>query len=192
MDWILQATEAQIGRNNMNRNDYATHEDFCAIFRNQLDRLYVLALILAGDELVAEECLLTAFDSCAGESRVFKESALSWSRRSVIKNAIRIVLPGSGNSSPQGLVCKRNGLNVDEDASLKSVQDLPPFDRFVFVMSVLERYSDHECALLLGCSFADILPARIRALQRISTWGEKNYPDHRQRNSAISGQRRLA
>ena len=160
---------------NMNRNEYATHEDFCAIFRNQLDRLYLLALILAGDELVAEECFQAAFESCAGESRVFMESALSWSKRSIIKNAIRIVLPGSRNSSPNGLVRKRNGLNVDEDASLKSVQNLPSFDRFVFVMSVLERYSDHECALLLGCSFADILPARIRTLQRIARF-EKDYP----------------
>jgi len=163
----------------MNRNDYATHEDFCAIFRNQLDRLYVLALILAGDELVAEECFLAGFDSCAGESRVFKESGVSWSRRSVIKNAIRIVLPASDNSSCQSLVGKCNDLNLENGASLKGVRELQPFDRFVFVMSVLERYSDHECALLLGCSFADILPARIRALQRISTTAEKSYPDYR-------------
>ena len=61
---------------NMNRNDYATQEDFCAIFRNHLDRLYLLALVLAGDELMAEECFLAAFDSCAEENRVFKESAL--------------------------------------------------------------------------------------------------------------------
>jgi hypothetical protein len=123
----------------VNRNDYATHSDFCAIFRQHLDRLYLLALILAGDEVIAEKCFLAAFDSCAQESRIFKESALSWSRRSVIKNAIRIMLPASDNSSPQCLVAKRNSLDLDEDASLKCLQDLPPFDRFVFVMSVLER-----------------------------------------------------
>jgi hypothetical protein len=162
----------------MTRNDYATHSDFCAIFLEHLDRLYLLALILVYDELIAERCFLAALDSCAEENRVFKESALSWSRRSVIKNAIRIVLPASGHSSPQRLVGKRNGLNLDDDASLKYVRDLPPFDRFVFVMSVLERYSDHECAALLGCSRTDILPARIRAFQQISRI-EKSYPVHR-------------
>jgi len=162
----------------MNRNDYATHEDFCAIFRNQLDRLYVLALILAGDELVAEECFLAAFDSCAGESRVFKESALAWSRRSVIKSAIRIALPPSNNLSRQHLMGHSNDLNPDQNASRKCVQELPPFDRFVYVMSVLEHYSDHECALLLGCSFADILPARIRAFGQISRWGETSNHGH--------------
>src|SRR5215469_10388521 len=91
------SSDRSVDRNrmNMNRNDYATQEDFCAIFRNHLDRLYLLALVLAGDELMAEECFLAAFDSCAEENRVFKESALSWIRRSVIKNAIRIVLPAS-------------------------------------------------------------------------------------------------
>ena len=147
-------------------------------FRNHLDRLYLLALVLAGDELMAEECFLAAFDSCVEEHRVFKESAPSWSRRSVIKNAIRIVLPSPGNSYPQPLVGERNGLNADQDASLEYVQNLPPFDRFVFVMSVLECYSDHECAALLGCSWTDILPARIRAFQQISR-PEKTYLVHR-------------
>ena len=57
-------------------------------------------------------------------------------------------------------------------------QLMEQIDYNVFVMSVLERYSDRECALLLGCSCTDILPARIRALQQISTWGEESYPSH--------------
>ena len=162
----------------MNRSDYATHADFCAIFREQLDHLYLLALILAGGEVIAEKCFLAAFDLCAAESRVFKESALSWSRRSVIKSAINFVLPAACNSSRQHFASNRSDLSVHPDTLLKCVQDLPAFDRFVFVMSVLECYSDRECALLLGCSYADILPARIRAFQQMSTQKENNYPSH--------------
>jgi DNA-directed RNA polymerase specialized sigma24 family protein len=162
----------------VNRNDYATHSDFCAIFRQHMDRLYLLALMLAGNELMAEKCFLAAFDSCAEESRVFRDSALSWSRRSVIKSAIRFVLPASASSSRHHLVSNGTRPNLDQDASLRCVQELPAFDRFVFVMSVLERYSDRECALLLGCSCTDILPARICALQQISRRGEKSYPGH--------------
>jgi hypothetical protein len=160
----------------VNRNDYATHSDFCVIFREQLDSLFLLALLLAGNELIAEKCFLAAFDSCAGENRVFKESALSWSRRTVIKSAIRMVLPASGNSSGRHLPGDRNGLDLDDDVLLKCVQELPPFDRFVFVMSMLERYSDRECALLLNCSCADILPARMRALRYIARRVEKRSP----------------
>jgi DNA-directed RNA polymerase specialized sigma24 family protein len=161
----------------VNRNDYATHSDFCAIFRNHLDHLYLLAMILAGHELIAEKCFLAAFDSCAQESRVFRESALSWSRRSVIKYAIRIVLPAPGNSSPQCLVAKRNSVDLDEDASLKCLQDLPPFERFVFVMSVLERYSVHECALLLGCRFDSdgTCPECLAGLEQFCPIGQLAY-----------------
>src|SRR5215467_13597235 len=79
-------------------NDYATHSDFCAIFREQLDSLFLLALLLTGDELTAEKCFLAAFDSCA-ESLVFKESAVGWSRRCVIKNAIRLMSPAPTDPS---------------------------------------------------------------------------------------------
>jgi DNA-directed RNA polymerase specialized sigma24 family protein len=158
------------------RNDYATHSDFCAIFHQQLDRLYSLALILNGDELRAEECLLAAFDSCVEGSLVFKGSAVAWSRRSVIKRAIRFMLPSPSSPFLPDLVGNRCDSSSDRDASLKSVRDLSSFDRFVFVMSVLERYSDRECALLLDCSCADVVAARIRALQQISRRLTEMYP----------------
>ena len=163
---------------NVNRNDYATHADFCAIFRQHTDRLYSLALILTGDELTAEKCFLAALDSCAEERLVFRESALSWSRRSVIKSTIRFTLPAPGNQTGPPSLSNCNGLNLGRHSSLKCLQELPPFDRFVFVMSVLERYCDRECALLLNCSYAEILPARIRAFQQISMKTGKSYPSY--------------
>ena len=159
------------------RNDYATHSDFCAIFREQLDSLFLLALLLTRDEPNAEKCFLAAFDSCAEGNLVFKESATGWSRRSVIKSAIRLMSPVPTAPARPLFPDNDNNLNLGQDAPLNRVQQLPPFDRFVFVMSVLERYSDRDCALLLGCSGADILPARIRALQKISRI-EKSYPVH--------------
>jgi hypothetical protein len=161
--------EKEVRSAGKSRDEYAAHSDFCAVFRQQLDCLYWLALILTGDELKAEECLLKALDSCVTGSLVFKESAVAWSRRSVIKCAICFMLPSSSVPSRPGSLSHRCDLSSDHDASLKSLQELNPFDRFVFVMSVLERYSDRECVLLLGCACADILPARIRALRKIST-----------------------
>ena len=35
------------------------------------------------------------------------------------------------------------------------------------VMSVLERYSDLDCSVLLGCARRDVIAARIRGLQQI-------------------------
>jgi hypothetical protein len=158
------------------RNEHATHSDFCAVFLQHLGRLYLLALMLTGDELNAEKCFFAAFDSCVEQSRVFRESAVRWSRRSVIKSAIGLTLPAPDGPSRPHRVRNRNAPNRDQDASLKCVQDLPPFDRFVFVMSVLEGYSDRECALLLACTRADIVAARIRAFQQISAGAERAIP----------------
>jgi len=50
-------------------------------------------------------------------------------------------------------------------------------------MAVLERYSDHECSLLLGCPRRDVLAARTRSLQQIGSEVENLY-QHLTVNSA--------
>jgi hypothetical protein len=40
---------------------------------------------------------------------------------------------------------------ADEQGEIAAVLDLGPFERFVYVMSVLEHYSDQDCSVLLGC-----------------------------------------
>jgi DNA-directed RNA polymerase specialized sigma24 family protein len=53
------------------------------------------------------------------------------------------------------------------DDEIGPVTQLPPLERFVFVMSILERYSDWECSVLLGCSTRNVAKARMRALRRL-------------------------
>jgi len=59
---------------------------------------------------------------------------------------------------------KDPGTHFEIDAVLR----LADFDRFVFVMSVLEHYSEHDCGLLLGCSARDILEGRTHALKELA------------------------
>lgn len=47
--------------------------------------------------------------------------------------------------------------------------ELAPLMRFAFVMSVLERYSEHECYRLLNCTVPDVIDARSQALQTAFT-----------------------
>lgn len=169
--WTRKVRSAGKGGNN-----YATHSDFCSVFLQQLDRLYSLALILTGDEFRAEECLLAAFDSCEQQNLVFKESAVSWSRRTVIKIAIRFMSPAPFGTARHSLLGNRSNLNVDPDVSIGRLLELPAFDRFAYVMSVLEGYADRDCALLLGCPCADVVAARIRAFQQISRTLTGMYP----------------
>ena len=54
-----------------------------------------------------------------------------------------------------------------EQLETAAVLRLEPFERFVYVMSVLERYSDPDCSVILGCARRDVIAARIRALEQI-------------------------
>jgi DNA-directed RNA polymerase specialized sigma24 family protein len=61
-------------------------------------------------------------------------------------------------------------LSAEQEVEIAAViLGLEPFERIVYVMTVLERYSDQDCSLLLGCARRDVLAARIRALQRIGS-----------------------
>jgi hypothetical protein len=42
------------------------------------------------------------------------------------------------------------------------------FERFVFVMSVLEGYAVRECAALLSCTDQEIITARSQVLERLA------------------------
>ena len=60
---------------------------------------------------------------------------------------------------------------------INGVLQLDDFARFVLVMSVLEHYSQHDCALLLGCSVPEVREARARALNDLA---HSPYMDHSQ------------
>jgi DNA-directed RNA polymerase specialized sigma24 family protein len=49
-----------------------------------------------------------------------------------------------------------------------AVLGLADFERFVFVLCVLERYREHECALLLNCSASEVREARTQAIEELA------------------------
>jgi hypothetical protein len=55
-----------------------------------------------------------------------------------------------------------------------AIFDLPDFDRLVFVICVLERYSILDCALLLRRSPKDVNDARVRAIYQVVSAEERN------------------
>jgi hypothetical protein len=56
-----------------------------------------------------------------------------------------------------------------DNTSFTPILLLEAFERFVFVMSILEGQSDEECAILLRCSRRDVMMARVLSLQRQSS-----------------------
>ena len=52
---------------------------------------------------------------------------------------------------------------------LAPILELDPFERFVFVISVLEARSEEDCAILLKSSRRDVMIARVLAIKRLAT-----------------------
>lgn len=146
---------------------YATPTDFCRIFHEEMDSLYSLALVLTRNHEQAQQCLLAALEDCSTAATVFPEWAYSWSKRAVIKNAIRLLNPVPGvNSEPEA---PQVAIAGEMDSSARAYLQLQSFDRFVFALSALEGYTIRECAALLGASWREVEQARVRGLQQIAT-----------------------
>ena len=152
---------------------YATHEDFHSIFSEGLTELYKLSFLLTRDPEKAERCLVTGLDDCVIGNGVFREWARSWAKRAIVQNAIRELKPrpNHSNSPMSGATfpdAKQLLTDPGLDFEMDAVFRLEDFERFVLIMSVLEHYSEHDCALLLGCSSREIREGRARALQELT------------------------
>ncbi|MGB8911275.1 MAG: hypothetical protein WCC85_03320 [Candidatus Sulfotelmatobacter sp.] len=109
--------------------------------------------------------------------------------------------PPAQNNQPHTLDAGSGTGALTQHAEITGIVDLPAFERFAFVMSVLERYSDQECSLLLGCVRADVAAARTRALERLGKFADlhrklvsigSNQETRRDSNSESAPQRTAA
>lgn len=144
--------------------DYAMPFDFCKVFEHHMTLLYTLSFLLTGDHDKAEQCWVAALEDCVRCNRVFRESAQSWARHTVIKNAMRLIAP----------VRSITTIKIQEvpepisDNTLIAITGLDAFARFVYVMSALEGFSDRECSVTLDCTVAEVVQARIQAMQQLA------------------------
>lgn len=141
--------------------------DFCKLFNDHLEHLYTLSLLLTADHHKAEQCFVAGLEDCLQGNPVSRDWAQSWATHAVIKNAIRTMSPSRDDTKTT-----TENYDVAEpaselDATAAGITKLPLFDRFVYVISVLEKYSDRECSVLLDCTVEEIAGARTRALQRL-------------------------
>ncbi len=147
---------------------YMTISEFADIFTCHIGSLYRLSFLLMGDSTKAERCLLNAFEICLTGTAIPDQWSIAWSKLSVVKSAIQLTSPSPTATRTCIIVSHNAEPPVDLPDPLQDVRQLPAFDRFVYVMSILARYRIHECSLLLNCSRRDVAAARKRALLRVA------------------------
>jgi hypothetical protein len=187
-----------IGKQITRPTPYASSDDFRQVFDEHMNSLYLLAFLLTADQDKAELCFVSGLEDAVEGNPVFKQWAQSWARRAVIRNAARVLSPrpegGNGRSPSSSDPVNNNGrvLPFAQPAEIASVLGLEPFERFVYVITTLERYSDQDCAVLLGCARRDVLAARTHALQQLASEAATHHgqqPTAREENPA-PGERR--
>jgi DNA-directed RNA polymerase specialized sigma24 family protein len=158
--------------------EYATRSDFQQIFTEDMAGLHLLALLLTADPGKAERCFVAGLEESVGDNSVFRQWARSWSKRAIIKNAIKALRPrpaspglasdAAAHSAAYNTGARDAGEGREDRPAnnlVAAVTALSPFERFVLVMAVLEGYSPKECAALLGCPVRSVARARSQALQ---------------------------
>jgi hypothetical protein len=150
----------------------ARGEDVREISSEDLNSLYQLSFLLTRDHDKAEPCFLVGLEIFNKGNRTFNQWAHTWAKRIVIENAIREVNPRPGvpYSYTSAIVFPYEAqLSTPPGGhfELEAILELEDFERFVFVMSVLDHYSEHECARFLDCSVLEIRKAGARALEKL-------------------------
>lgn len=170
-------------KNNSNRQGlsnldglYATKEDLCRIFSENMNSLYLLSLLLTADHEKAEQCFVTGIETCSAGRPVFNEWAHFWTRRIIIQNAIRMMPPtANATMDTAALAAVAVPGQFENQAFLFAITQLPPFERFAFVMSILERLSDKDCCVFLACSRRELIRARTHALELLPSFHSDGY-----------------
>jgi hypothetical protein len=145
---------------------YTTTADFCRVFCEETDRLYRLSFLLTADQEKAQQCFVSGLEDSVEGNPVFKEWARAWARRAIIQSAVPVIHPRPIENDAPTSFGSNDKMLAAEPPELAAVLLLDAFERFVYVMSVLEHYSDLDCSLLLGCAKRDVVAGRVRALQQ--------------------------
>ena len=156
---------------------YASSTDFCQVFDEDMKGLYLLSFLLSADREKAEQCFVSGLEDAVNGNPVFKEWARSWARRAIIQNAVRMIHPRPAEDSrsrSNSIDSNDKTLQDQRQVEIAAVRELEPFERFVYVMTILEHYSDYECSLLLSCARRDVLVARTHAFQQLGSAMEKH------------------
>ena len=145
----------------------ATGTDFWSVLTDEMLGLYQLSFLLTADLYKAEQCLVNGMGECEEEIGVFIAWAQAQARRTIIKRAIWMIMPSPERADDFSFAL-HNGWAASAGTNLfDAIVRLNAFERFVYVISVLEKQSDSDCSTLLRCSRRDVIIARALALEQL-------------------------
>ena len=148
---------------------YPTVADFLRSFNEEMHSLYLLSFLLTADLDKAERCMVSAMGDGMEAIGLSMDWARSWTRTAVLKRAIQMIKPEPVHTDYVSFLSLKKSAAPADNNPFGGILLLDAFERFVFVMGILEGQSDEECAILLRCSRRDVMVARVLAVKRQSS-----------------------
>jgi hypothetical protein len=147
---------------------YPTGTDYSKILSDEMHSLYMLSFLLTADPNIAEQCFVSGMGESEEEIGAFMARARGQARHTILQHAIWIIMPAPQRTDVFTFELLKGSAKSGETSLFDAIVGLNAFERFVYVMSVLEKQSDDECSTLLRCSRQDVIIARTLALERLA------------------------
>jgi hypothetical protein len=147
---------------------HATGIDVWNILTDEMNSLYLLSFLLTADLDKATQCFLSGMGECAEEIGAFMAWAQARARRAILKHAIWMIMPAPGHTEDFSFAPVKRSAATGKTNFFGAILGLNAFERFVYVMSVIEKQSDEACSTLLRCSARDVMIARALALEHLA------------------------
>ena len=148
---------------------YPTVTDFCEIFTEEMHSLYLLSFVLTADHDKAEQCFVGGLGQCVEGMDVFMDWSRLWARRAIVRQAILMMRPAPQDTDHWSTGSAGAVSSAASPSLFAAILSLSTFERFVFVLSILEGHSEADCVSLLKCSRREVAIARELALQFLVT-----------------------
>src|SRR5215475_5670795 len=84
------------------------------VLTEEMQSLYLFSFLLTADHDVAERCYVSVLGECAEGISAFMDWARSWARRTILENAIRMIMPapeqtdGSSSINIKSAISEKN------------------------------------------------------------------------------------
>jgi len=175
----------------------ASSHEIQSAFAEQREYLYWIALLITGDDALANQAVVNASALSSNYGSVFRDWLMGWAKYATVRAAVREVrdlisasVSHYGDSSSEH--GDDNGLSDDQIRSLRQVDPaeiiaaLDPLARCAFVLRGIKHASLADCALLLDVSRGIVARAYSQALR----WngehiGAHAAPNENQRDSRV-------
>jgi hypothetical protein len=147
---------------------YAAGTDFWNILTDEMHSLYLLSFLLTADLDKAGQCFISGMGESEEDIGAFMAWAQARARRTILNHAIWMIMPAPERAEDFSSALLKRSATSGRIKLFDAILGLNAFERFVYVISVLEKQSDGDCSTLLRCSRRDVVIARALALERLA------------------------